>query len=80
MMASGIAIKATFLGAHAFPLEFKENHRGYIDLIINEMIPKIAEEGLADYIDAFCERNYFSVEEMAEILLAGAKIGKSWSS
>ena len=55
--------------------EYKENHRGYIDLIINEMIPKIAEEGLADYIDAFCERNYFSVDEMAEILEAGAKIG-----
>lgn len=72
---SGIAIKATFLGAHAFPLEYKENHRGYIDLIINEMIPKIGEEGLADYIDAFCERNYFSVDEMAEILEAGAKIG-----
>lgn len=70
-----IAIKATFLGAHAFPTEYKENHRGYIDLIINEMLPKIAEEGLADYIDVFCERNYFSVEEMAEILEAGIKIG-----
>lgn len=68
-----IEIKATFLGAHAFPKEYKENHRGYIDLIINEMLPKIGEEGLADYIDAFCERNYFSVEEMAEILEAGAK-------
>lgn len=72
---SGLAIKATFLGAHAFPSEFKENHRGYIDLIINEMIPKIAEEKLADYIDVFCERNYFSVEEMGEILEAGAKVG-----
>lgn len=71
----GIAIKATFLGAHAFPKEFKENHRGYIDLIINEMLPKIAEEKLADYIDVFCERNYFSLEEMEEILLAGAKYG-----
>ena len=70
-----ITIKATFLGAHAFPQEFKENHRGYIDLIINEMIPKIAEEKLADYIDVFCERNYFSVDEMAEILEAGIKIG-----
>ncbi|PWL32474.1 MAG: imidazolonepropionase [Fluviicola sp. XM-24bin1] len=70
-----IAIKATFLGAHAFPTEYKENHRGYIDLIINEMLPKIAEEGLADYIDVFCERNYFSVEEMAEILEAGINIG-----
>jgi imidazolonepropionase len=70
-----IAIKATFLGAHAFPPEYKENHRGYIDLIINEMIPAIAKEQLADYIDVFCERNYFSVEEMAEILEAGIKIG-----
>ncbi len=71
----GIAIKATFLGAHAFPPEFKDNHRGYIDLIINEMIPKIKEEQLADYIDVFCERNYFSVEEMEEILNAGIAIG-----
>ena len=70
-----ITIKATVLGAHAFPKEFKENHRGYIDLIINEMLPKIAEEKLADYIDVFCERNYFSVQEMEEILLAGAKYG-----
>ncbi len=70
-----IEIKATFLGAHAFPPEFKENHRGYIDLIINEMIPKIKEENLADYIDVFCERNYFSVEEMEEILQAGIAIG-----
>ena len=70
-----IAIKATFLGAHAFPPEYKENHRGYIDLIINEMIPAIAKEQLADYIDVFCERNYFNVEEMAEILEAGIKIG-----
>jgi imidazolonepropionase len=70
-----IAIKATFLGAHAFPIEYKENHRGYIDLVINEMLPKIAEEGLADYIDVFCERNYFSVDEMAEILEAGIAAG-----
>ncbi len=70
-----IAVKATFLGAHAFPTEFKENHRGYIDLIINEMLPKIEEENLADYIDVFCERNYFSLEEMEEILIAGKKHG-----
>ena len=73
--ACSIEIKATFLGAHAFPPDFKENHRGYIDLIINEMIPKIKEEKLADYIDVFCERNYFSVEEMEEILQAGIAIG-----
>lgn len=72
---AGIPVKATFLGAHAFPAEYKENHRGYIDLIINEMIPRIAEEKLADYIDVFCERNYFSVEEMEEILIAGKKHG-----
>jgi len=72
---SGIAIKATFLGAHAFPKEYKENHRGYIDLIINEMLPKIGAEQLADYIDVFCERNYFNVEEMNEILAAGKKYG-----
>lgn len=70
-----IPVKATFLGAHAFPKEFKENHRAYIDLIIHEMLPKIAEENLADYIDVFCERNYFSVEEMEEIVLAGKKYG-----
>lgn len=72
---AGISIKATFLGAHAFPKEFKENHRGYIDLIIHDMLPKIAAENLADYIDVFCERNYFSVDEMEEILVAGAKFG-----
>ncbi|MDD2982713.1 MAG: imidazolonepropionase [Crocinitomicaceae bacterium] len=72
---AGIPVKATFLGAHAFPAEYKENKRGYINLIINEMIPQIAKENLADYIDVFCERNYFSVEEMEEILVAGKKYG-----
>lgn len=70
-----IAIKATFLGAHAFPKEYKENHEGYIDQIINEMLPQIAKENLADYVDAFCERNYFSVEEMERILVAAKKYG-----
>lgn len=75
--ASPMTIKATFLGAHAIPKEYKENRRGYIDLMINEMLPKIHEEGLADYIDCFCERNYFTLEEMNEILDAGAKYGLS---
>ncbi|MGL2963946.1 imidazolonepropionase [Flavobacterium sp. RSB2_4_14] len=70
-----ITIKATFLGAHAFPKEYKENHTGYIDLIINEMLPKIAKENLADYIDAFCETGYFSVEETEQIMEAGKKYG-----
>jgi imidazolonepropionase len=70
-----IKIKATFLGAHAFPVDFKENHSGYIDLIINEMLPKIAQENLADYIDAFCETGYFSVQETEQIMEAGKKYG-----
>ena len=70
---SPMTIKSTFLGAHAFPNEYKENHEGYIDLIINEMLPRIAEENLADYIDCFCERNYFTLEQMNKILEAGAK-------
>ncbi len=70
-----IPIKATLLAAHAFPIEFKDNHRGYIDLIINEIIPVVQIEKLADYIDVFCERNYFSVAEMEEILLAGINAG-----
>jgi imidazolonepropionase len=70
-----IAIKATFLGAHAFPEQYKENHAAYIDLIINEMLPKIAEEHLADYIDAFLETGYFSVDETKKIMLAGNKYG-----
>ena len=70
-----IPIKATLLAAHAFPTEFKDNHLGYIDLIINDIIPIVKKEKLADYIDVFCERNYFSVAEMEEILLAGIKAG-----
>jgi imidazolonepropionase len=70
-----IKIKATFLGAHAFPLEYRENHSGYINLIINEMLPKIAEENLADYIDVFLETGYFSVAETEAIMDAGKKYG-----
>ena len=70
-----ITIKATFLGAHAFPSEFKENHQGYIDLIINEMLPAIAKEKLADFIDVFCETGYFTVAETQQIMEAGIKFG-----
>jgi imidazolonepropionase len=70
-----IELKATFLGAHAFPTEFKENHQGYIDIIINEMLPAIANENLADFIDVFCESGYFSVSETEEIMEAGKKFG-----
>jgi len=68
-------IKSTFLGAHAFPLEYKENHQGYIDLLCNEMIPAIAEENLADFVDAFLETGYFSVEETERVMQAGKKYG-----
>lgn len=70
-----IKIKATFLGAHAFPTEYKENQDGYIDLIINEILPKVVAENLADYIDAFCETGYFSVAQTERIMEAGNKFG-----
>src|SRR5690606_18728277 len=70
-----VAIKSTFLGAHAFPAEFKNDHKGYVDMIINEMLPAIAADGLADYIDVFCEDGYFSVDETQSIIEAGAKYG-----
>jgi len=70
-----ITIKATFLGAHAFPSIFKENKKGYIDLIINEMLPEIAKNKLANFIDAFCETGYFSVEETEQIMEAGIRFG-----
>ncbi|MCF2873917.1 MULTISPECIES: imidazolonepropionase [unclassified Tenacibaculum] len=70
-----LPIKATFLGAHAFPSEYKDNKEGYIDLIINEMLPKIASENLAEFIDAFCETGYFSVEDTDRILSAGKQYG-----
>jgi imidazolonepropionase len=72
---SGLSIKSSFLGAHTFPLAFKENHAGYIDSIIHEMLPVIAAERLADYIDVFCEEGFFSVEEMEQICRAGAGYG-----
>ena len=68
-----ISIKATFLGAHAFPTEFKQNRKGYIDLIINEMMPNIAQENLADYFDVFCDQGFYTVEETDMLLNAAAK-------
>ena len=70
-----IPIKATLLAAHAYPTEYKNNHQAYIDLIINALLPKVAAESLADYIDVFCEKGFFSNEETAQILEAGAKYG-----
>ncbi|GAA3628473.1 imidazolonepropionase [Flavivirga jejuensis] len=70
-----IAIKATFLGAHAVPLEYKENKETYLKLLTEEALPKIAEEHLAEYIDIFCETGYFSVADTEFILEAGKKYG-----
>ena len=73
---SNMGIKATFLGAHSVPMKYRQDNRqGYIDLIINEMLPHIADQGLADYIDVFCEKVAFSVAEMEQVLEAGAKYG-----
>ena len=72
---SNLSIKASFLGAHAFPMEYKEDHEGYIRLIIEEMLPVIAAEKLADYIDVFCEEGFFSVQQMERICKAGAVYG-----
>jgi len=70
-----VSIKATFLGAHALPKEYKDNKEGYMDLVINEMLPKIAEENLADYVDIFCEKGYFTVEDTVRLLKAAKKLG-----
>lgn len=72
---SKVLIKSTFLGAHTFPLEYKNDHQAYIDVIINEMLPVIAKENLADYIDVFCEQNFFSPEETETICKAGMQYG-----
>ena len=70
---SDVTIKATFLGAHALPKEFKNNKDGYMDLVINEMLPKVAEEKLADYVDIFCEDGYFTVDDTKRLLDAANK-------
>ena len=68
-------VVSTFMGAHAIPSAYKENSRGFIDLIINEMIPVVTERKLAKFIDVFCEKGVFTVEESKEILEAGKKQG-----
>ena len=70
-----ITIKATFLGAHAIPLEYKNNRKDYVDLIINEMLPEIAEKKSAHFIDVFCEAGYFTVSETERIMEAGIRFG-----
>ena len=72
---SPLTIKANFLGAHAVPANYKGRQREYVDLIINEMLPKVAEEGLADFVDVFCDRGFFTVEDTDRILAAGTRWG-----
>jgi len=72
---SPITIKATFLGAHAIPAEYKQNRDGYINLVINDMLPKVAAENLADYCDVFCDQGFFTVEETERILIAAKQYG-----
>ena len=70
-----IPVKASFLAAHAYPIEYRENKPAYIKLIIDEMLPRVAGEGLADYMDAFCEEGFFSVADTEQLLEAGWKYG-----
>lgn len=70
-----LKIKATFLGAHAIPTQFKSNKQAYIDLIINSMLPEIARQKLADFVDVFCEKNYFSIDDSEQILKVSAQYG-----
>jgi imidazolonepropionase len=72
---SPLSVKATFLGAHTYPPAYKEDHQGYIDCIIHEMLPVIAAEKLADYIDVFCETGFFSPQEMEMVCNAGKQYG-----
>lgn len=72
---SPLTIKANFLGAHAVPLQYKQNSDEYVDLIINEMIPMVAAEELADYIDVFCDKGFFTCEQTERMLMQGIKYG-----
>jgi imidazolonepropionase len=72
---SKVLIKSTFLGAHTFPIEYENNHEGYIDSIIHEMLPVIAKENLADYIDVFCEEGFYSPLQSEKICKAGMEYG-----
>ena len=70
-----ILIKATFLGAHGIPMEYKSNPDSYVDLVVDEMLPKVVAEGLADHIDVFCDRGFFTVEQTDRILKAATALG-----
>ena len=70
-----IIVKSTFLGAHAFPREFTNNKKEYIDLIVNRMMPEYHEARLIDYVDIFCEKGYFNIEQSESILSRAKELG-----
>ncbi len=70
-----LQVRTTLLAAHSLPPEFADDRSAYIDMIVNELLPQVAAEGLADHVDAFCETNYFTVAEMERLLAAGAEHG-----
>lgn len=70
-----LEIKATFLGAHAVPPEYKGRQSDYVDLVIHEMLPRVAEEKLADFVDVFCDKGFFTVEETSRILEKAGTLG-----
>ncbi len=73
--ATDLTIRATFLGAHAIPSEYKENRSAYIDLIVDQMLPKVISEGLADFVDVFCDKGFFTIDETDRILEAAKRLG-----
>ena len=72
---SPLTIKSNFLGAHGIPMEYRGHQEDYVDLVINEMIPLVAAEDLADFIDVFCDQGFFTVDDTERILMAGIKYG-----
>lgn len=72
---SPVIVKSTFLGAHSIPAEYKNNQSGYVDIVVNEMIPKVGEEKLADFVDVFCDKGFFTPEETERILIKASEYG-----
>lgn len=70
-----VAVRSNFLAAHAFPREFSDDHDGYVSLIVGEMLPEVAKEGLADFVDVFCDEEFFTIQQTERILAAAAKYG-----
>ena len=73
--AAPVAVRSNFLAAHAFPREFADDHDGYVSLIVGEMLPEVAKEGLADFVDVFCDEGFFTIQQTERILAAAAKYG-----